>query len=79
MGGFKGLNIGDRIELCEHDIPSALTCKLSGKVVGFGYKGSDSIFVLVELDEGGYISNNKTHTYVSILPVLWDNIPEDQR
>lgn len=70
---MTNFNIGDNVRMTaasENEYGMRLT---SGKVVGFGHitRGEGMIpVVLVELLEGGYVTNNTANTYVSIVSIL---------
>ena len=63
-------SVGERVRSKDIGIDTA---KFSGIVIGHGWC-NDAPCVLVQLDEGGYIKNDTTYTYVSAIVVHVDGI-----
>jgi hypothetical protein len=62
------MKIGTRVRGIRGDV-----CRLSGRVVGNGFL-EDKPVVLIQLDEGGYITNPSTHCYVSTIVAIPENL-----
>ena len=69
----NSIHVGTRVHGISSDV---FPIKFRGVVIGHGWK-DDELCYLVKLDEGGYIKNETTVAYVSVIVVMPQYLEED--
>lgn len=72
---MKRYKVGTRV--CARQAFEEDKSRFSGTVKGHAIIDG-TMYLIVELDKGGYISNEKTHGYVSMLVVHLDNAQQEE-